>query len=108
MDDALYNTYVQPQTGGNLPVFSGSRRHLKGGSFFGTLARFAFPILKNLGRRALGAVSRGATQYLSGNKPLGSAMIDEFGDEAADLAQRGINKIRQRGRGKKRKRLSNF
>ncbi len=82
--------------GGNLAVFSGSRRHLKGGGFFGTLARFAFPLLKKLGKRALGAFTRGSTQYLSGEKKFKDAMVDEFTGEAMDLAESGINKIRKR------------
>ena len=94
MDEALYHTYSQ--SGGALPVFSGSRRHMVGGGFFGTLMRYAIPLIKNIGRRSLGAVSRGATQYLSGNKDLGSAMVDEFAGEAVDLAQDGVNRLRKR------------
>jgi len=105
MDEILYNTYSQTG-GGNLPVFAGSRRHLVGGGFFSTLARFGIPLLKNICKRLLGATARGATEYLSGNKGLGEAMVGQIGDEAIDLAQEGVKrgaaafrKRKQRGGG---------
>ena len=113
MDEALYNTYVGPQTGGMLPVFSGSKRHLTGGGFFGTIMRYAIPLLKNIGRRFLGATTRGATQYLSGNKKFIPAMVDELSGEAIGLAEEGIQKIRKRhkqkgsGTRKKKRRVIN-
>ena len=106
MDDLLYATYSRPQSGGNLPVFSGSKRHLKGGGFFGTLARFAFPLLKKLGKHALGAAARGGIEYLAGNKKFIPAMKDEVGREIANIAS--INKHRVPPRRKKRKRSTNF
>ncbi|GEM_PF-4905664 len=93
MESAVYNLY-SGQGGGYLPVFSGYH----GGGFFGSLAKFALPILKNLGRRALGVVSRGATQYLSGNKKLSTAMLDEMGDEADDLARVGLKQATNLGK----------
>ena len=56
MDDALYNFYKSPQTGGSA-VFAGSKFHTVGGGYFGTLLRGAIPLLKSIDRRALGAVS---------------------------------------------------
>lgn len=106
MNDAIYQTFVRPQVGSALPVFSGSRRHLKGGGFFGTIARVAFPILKRLGRHALGAVSRGSNSYLSGNQKFIPAMRDGVIDEVMNVT--GINKKSKTHKPKKRKRKSNF
>lgn len=68
--------------------------------------RYAIPLLKNIGRRALGAVSKGATQYLSGSKSLAPAMIDSFGEEAMDVVKSGYDHFQrrqQRGKGVKKK-----
>ena len=92
MESAIYDIYSN-QSGGYLPVFSGYR----GGGFFGTLAKFALPVLKNLGKRALGVVTRGASEYLSGNKKLSTAMLDELGDEVDDLARVGIKQATNLG-----------
>lgn len=96
MNEALYEFYNVPQTGGSLPVFQGSKRHLAGGGFFGTLARFALPILKSIGKRAIGAAVRGGTQYLSGEKKFLPAMQEEFAGEAVNLAHQGISNINKR------------
>ena len=86
MDEVLFDFYSTPQTGGSIPtVFVGSRRHLVGGSFFGTLARFALPILKKLGKHALTAVGRGAVEHLVNKKTLQEAMKDEFKQEGVGL-----------------------
>ena len=104
MDSALYSMFSSPQQqGSGLPVFSGARRHLTGGGFFGTLMRYAIPVLKSIGTRALGAASRGANQYISGSKKLAPAMLDEFGGEAMDFVQEGIKNFSSSS-GKKRKR----
>ncbi len=106
MESAIYNLY-SGQSGGMFPVYAGSRG---GGGFFSSIAKFALPLLKNLGKRFLGVVSRGATQYLSGNKNLSTAMMDEMETEASDLAQVGLkrfNDYRKRRRGKGRKLLIN-
>ena len=86
MDDALYNFYKSPQTGGSA-VFAGSKRHTVGGGFFGTLLRGAIPLLKSIGRRALGTVSQGATNYLSGKSEFLPAMVSEIGNEAMNFLQ---------------------
>ena len=95
MNDALYLTFSQPQSGSYLPAFAGSRLQY-GNGIFSTIARFAFPILKTLGRRLLGAAVRGGTTYLSGEKKFVPAMVDEFTDEAGNLVEEGINKMRKR------------
>ncbi len=92
MNEALYNFYANPQDGSGLPVFTGSKRHLHGGGFFGTLLRGAIPILKAVGRRAIGVASRGADQYLSGKKDFIPAMTDEIGAEASNLLKRGLKR----------------
>ena len=104
MNEGLYELYSVPQAGGLLPVFSGSRRHLVGGGFFSTIARFALPILKTLGRSVLRAGAKGATSYLSGEKKFMPSMVDEFTTEATNLVERGIKKLRKRkqsGKGRK-------
>lgn len=95
MNDALYLTFSQPQSGSYLPAFAGSRLQY-GNGIFSTIARFAFPILKSLGQRLLGAAVRGGTSYLSGEKKFVPAMVDELTDEAGNLVNEGINKIRKR------------
>lgn len=69
MADFIADFYSRPQLGGALPVFVGTRRQL-GGSFLSSLARFAIPILKFLGRRALGVASNVATDVIDRGIPL--------------------------------------
>ena len=53
--DRSANFYSQPSyVGGGFPIFSGSRR-MRGGGIFGSLARLAVPVVKNLGRSLLRA-----------------------------------------------------
>lgn len=49
--------YSGPTYGSGFPVFSGSRRRRRGGSFFGSLANLAMPMLKGLAKK-------GATQAI--------------------------------------------
>jgi hypothetical protein len=98
MEQGIYNMYSTPQEGGLLPVFSGSRRNLTGGGLFSTIARFALPILKTLGRSFLSAGTRGASRYLSGEEKFIPAMMTEFKDEAVNLAERGVTNIKKRRR----------
>ena len=97
MNDALYLTFSQPQSGSFLPVFSGTR-NMRGDGLFSSIARIAFPILKTIGRRLLGAVA-----YLSGNKKFVPSMVDEFIDEGKQVIPEiptmfaeSINKMRKR------------
>lgn len=66
MQEALYSYYSKPQIGGG--VFAGTKRHMVGGGFFGTLLRSAVPIIKNIGKSFLGAAATGAGNYLSGRE----------------------------------------
>lgn len=67
--DTLVDFYSRPQLGGGLAVFQGTRRQI-GGSFLSSLARFAIPILKFLGRKALGVAGNVAADVLTKNVPL--------------------------------------
>lgn len=55
--DILVEFYSKPQLGGSLQVFQGTRRQV-GGSFLSSLARFAIPVLKFLGKKVLGSKQR--------------------------------------------------
>lgn len=50
----IASLYSRPQNGGELPYFVGKQY---GSGWLKTLGRFAFPILKRLGRMALGTAS---------------------------------------------------
>jgi hypothetical protein len=57
MQQDIFNFYCQSGSGG--AIFVGSRRPgMVGGGFLGTLARFALPILRNIGGRVLGVARR--------------------------------------------------
>jgi hypothetical protein len=92
MDQALFKFYSTPQTGGSgIPnVFSGSRRNMVGGSFFGTLLRSALPIIKNVGKRALSALTSGAVNSNifsnnASNPSIGESMKNAFKNEGLHL-----------------------
>ena len=63
MQEEIYNFYKQ--SGGSLLVFTGARRPgmIRGG-FFSTLARFALPILRNIGGRVLRVAARTAKDVM--------------------------------------------
>ena len=56
--DRTARFYSAPSYGGGFPVFSGSRRRRRGGSFFGAVSSLAAPMLKGL-------ASKGASRALS-------------------------------------------
>ena len=61
--------YSGPTYGsGGFPVFSGSRRRRRGGSFFGSLANLAMPMLKGLAKK-------GATQAIGLAKDVAGDVI---------------------------------
>lgn len=98
MADTIRQFYSAPsQNGGNLPVFMGSRRQV-GGSFLSGLARFALPILKNIGGRLFNVAKNVASDVIIDKKPIRGA-----------LKQRGIEEVRNvmTGKGIKRKRSIN-
>jgi hypothetical protein len=110
MQQALFDTYKEPQNGEGFNVFAGDRRHMAGGSFLGTIARFAIPILKFFGKHAISAASRGAGEYLAGNKPFIPAMTDELAQEIPTMVNAGYNAFKNRrkkqaGRGKRKKKM---
>lgn len=61
--DILMDFYSRPQLGGTMAVFKGARRQI-GGSFLSSLARFAIPILKFLGKKAVGVATNVATDVI--------------------------------------------
>ena len=81
MQEQILHFYSRPQVGGGgaMSVFAGSRRSsgsMVGGGFFSTLARFAIPILKNLGGRALRVAARTATDVIDQRRPFGESLRD--------------------------------
>ena len=62
--DILTDFYSKPQLGGGgFPVFQGTRRQV-GGSFLSSLARFALPVLKFLGKKVLGVAGNVASDVI--------------------------------------------
>ena len=71
--------YSGPSYGsGNFPVFAGSRRRRRGGSFFGSLANLAMPMLKGLAKKgathALGLAKDVASDVMAGRNVKDSIM----------------------------------
>ena len=98
--DILVDFYSKPQLGGGFPIFKGTRRQV-GGSFLSSLARFAVPILKFLGKKVLGVAGNVATDVLAKNM--------SFRESVPRRAKEGLSETitdvrRQTGLGKKRKR----
>lgn len=96
--DILVDFYSKPQLGGGFPVFQGSRRQI-GGSFLSSLARFAIPVLKFLGRKVLGVAGNVASDVI--NRKM------SFKESVPKRAKEGIMETLhgvQSGRGQKRKR----
>ena len=82
MDDQVVDFYSSPQIGGSMSYFAGARR---GGGFFSTLARFALPILKNLGGRAINVAAKTATEALDGRRPFKEALVNNTMDEVKSV-----------------------
>jgi len=98
--DILADFYSRPQLGGGFPVFKGTRRQV-GGSFLSSLARFAIPVLKFLGKKVLGVAGNVATDVLAKNMT--------FGESVPRRAREGLSEAitdvrKQTGLGRKRKR----
>ena len=68
-----YDLYSKPQYGKGLPVYAGVRRQ-SGGGILGAIARFALPVLKNVGRRALNVAAKTAKDFASGKRGVGEAI----------------------------------
>ena len=104
MDNSLYKLYSSPQHGAGMATFSGSKRHLIGGGILGTIARFAIPLLKSVGRTLMSGATRGATDYLAGNQDFLPAMVSGVGNEVANrwlqLNERLLvdNRLRKNGK----------
>ena len=100
--DILVDFYSKPQLGGGFPVFQGSRRQI-GGSFLSSLARFAIPVLKFLGKKVLGVAGNVASDVIdkkmsfreSVPKRAKEGMMETISDVRK---QTGLGKRKQRGR----------
>ena len=97
--DLLVDFYSKPQLGGGFPVFQGARRQV-GGSFLSSLARFAIPVLKFLGRKVLGVAGNVAQDVLDKNM--------SFRESVPQRAKQGLSETvadvrRQTGLGRKRR-----
>jgi hypothetical protein len=108
MQDQIFQFCSQPQLGGGgMPIFMGARHPgmLVGGGFFSTLARFALPLLKNIGGRALRVAACTATHVIDQRRPLGDSLMQNTLQEVKSAFQKPsdatINKV---GGGARRKR----
>ena len=87
MQEEIFRFYSQ-QSGGSMPVFSGRRRPgMLGGGFFSTLARFALPILRNIGGRVLRVAARTARDVMGNHRSLGDALLQNATREVVDVAK---------------------
>ena len=96
--DILVDFYSKPQLGGGLAVFQGARRQV-GGSFLSSLARFAIPILKFLGKKALGVATNVASDVIDKKMSFRESIPRRTREEVLQTL-RNV----QSGRGQKRKR----
>jgi len=90
MQEEIIKFYSRPQFGGGSAgvVFSGSRRQQVGGGFFGSLARFALPMLKTIGSRVLNVASRTASDVLQEGRPLKQSLLDNTMDEVQSILRK--------------------
>lgn len=97
MGDFIADFYSQPQLqkGAGLPVFLGTRRQL-GGSFLSSLARFAMPILKFIGRRALGVAKNVASDVIDRGIPLKESIPKRAKEGVKRVFQGGGSNINKR------------
>ena len=102
MSAIMRDFYSTPQAGG-MAVFTGSRRQL-GGSFLSGLARFALPVLKFLGGKAMNVAGRVATDVIENKVPIRQAVKTHTVREFKDTLKRG----RGRGRGSINKRTKRY
>ena len=96
--DILVEFYSKPQLGGSLQVFQGTRRQV-GGSFLSSLARFAIPVLKFLGKKVLGVASNVASDVI--DKKM--SFRDSVPRRAKESVMETLRNV-QAGKGNKRKR----
>jgi len=110
--DYLVDFYSRPQLGGaGFPVFQGARRQV-GGSFLSSLARFALPVLKFLGKKALGVVGNVASDVIDKKMSFRESVPQRAKEAAMETIsdvrkQTGLGRRRRRGGGIKRPRPTN-
>ena len=99
--DYLVDFYSQPQlSGAGFPVFQGARRQI-GGSFLSSLARFALPVLKFLGKKVLGVAGNVASDVIEKKMSLRESVPQR----AKEGLRETISDVRkQTGLGRKRRR----
>lgn len=95
----MYSIYSQPQYGSGLPVYAGARRQ-SGGGILGSIARFALPILKNVGKRALGVAAKTVKDVATGKRGVGEALKRHGKRELLDITN--LNKPPPKKRRRKR------
>ncbi len=91
MQEEIIKFYSRPQFGGgggSGVVFSGSRRQQVGGGFFGSLARFAVPMLKTIGSRGLNVAPRTASDVLQEGRPLKPSLLDNTMEEVQSIRRK--------------------
>ena len=93
MDQQIIAFYSQPQIGGALPFFAGSKRHQTGGGFLGTLGRFAIPLLKWVGS-SLGRIGiKTLEDVVTKKKSLKRSLADNAMHEVETKGYSAINKM---------------
>ncbi len=86
MQDEIVDFYSQSQVGGSMPAYAGSRR--VGGGFLGNLMRFALPLLKSVGRRALNVASRTADDMVEGRRSFKDSLMDNAQEEVRSVLRK--------------------
>lgn len=74
MNDLVVQYYSKPQYGDGLPYFEGQRYHQIGGGFLANIGKFLLPILKTLGKHALGIGVETAHRVISKDEPVAEAI----------------------------------
>jgi len=90
-----YLDYYKSQAGSGIVGFQGVR-YQRGHGFFGRiLSKAVFPMLKFLGRRALGVGADIASDVIVDKQNLKQAVKRRFEDEGTELAKAGIKRAKK-------------
>lgn len=110
MKDNPYVEYYKSQAGTGIVAYQGVK-YQRGHGFFGRVMSNALvPLLKFLGKRAVGVGSEIAKDVLVDNKNWKESAKNRLKAEGENLADRGAERAKkfiQEGKGSKRKRKSN-
>src|SRR5260370_35856334 len=88
-----YKNYYIEQAGSGLGSFHGVR-YQRGHGWFGRLIKSAMPILRFVGKKALGVGANIADKLINEDKDLKSSAKESFIEEGKELANKTINKAR--------------